>query len=140
MAQIIEAALRTPSSRSLNPWEFVVVAERERLERLAQAKPHGASFLKSASLAIVIQPHNGRYIGKSSISVVLIQEIGATNTYVGIVIGVGYVEIQITIVVIISPGNTVSSPVIVHTRIGCCIREGTVSVIPIQTVRTSVID
>ena len=54
VAEIIEAALRTPSSRSLNPWEFIVVTEREQLERLAQAKPHGASFLKSAALAVVI--------------------------------------------------------------------------------------
>jgi len=54
VAQIVEAALRSPSSRSLNPWEFVVVTEREQLERLARAKPHGGSFLKSAPLAIVI--------------------------------------------------------------------------------------
>ncbi|MDD3814989.1 MAG: nitroreductase family protein [Desulfocapsaceae bacterium] len=51
---LLEAMLRAPSSRSLNPWEFVVVTEKETLEQLAQAKPHGASFLKNAPLAIVV--------------------------------------------------------------------------------------
>jgi nitroreductase len=52
--RLIEAALRAPSSRDLNPWEFVVVTDREKIVRLAQAKPHGASFLKRAPLAIVV--------------------------------------------------------------------------------------
>lgn len=51
---LIEAMLRSPSSRGLNPWEFVVVTEKETLLRLSQAKPHGASFLKNAPLAIVV--------------------------------------------------------------------------------------
>jgi len=51
---LIEAVLRSPSSRGLNPWEFVVVRDREMLSRLAQAKPHGASFIKNAPLAIVV--------------------------------------------------------------------------------------
>ena len=52
--QIIEAILRAPSSRSLNPWEFVVVDQRPILDQLASCKPHGASFLKQATLGIVI--------------------------------------------------------------------------------------
>lgn len=51
---LVEAMLRSPSSRGLNPWEFVVVTEKETLLRLSQAKPHGASFLKNAPLAIVV--------------------------------------------------------------------------------------
>lgn len=51
---LLEAMLRAPSSRSLNPWEFVVVTEKETLVQLSQAKPHGASFLKNAPLAIVV--------------------------------------------------------------------------------------
>lgn len=51
---LIEAMLRSPSSRGLSPWEFVVVTEKETLVRLSQAKPHGASFLKNAPLAIVV--------------------------------------------------------------------------------------
>ena len=51
---LIEAVLRSPSSRGLHPWEFVVVRDREMLSRLAQAKPHGASFIKNAPLAIAV--------------------------------------------------------------------------------------
>ena len=51
---LVEAALRSPSSRGFIPWSFVVVRERETLAALARAKPHGASFLAGAPLAVVI--------------------------------------------------------------------------------------
>lgn len=52
--QLLEAALRAPSSRSLNPWEFVTVDDRDRLQALAGCKPHGAAFLADAPLGIVV--------------------------------------------------------------------------------------
>jgi nitroreductase len=52
--QLIEAALRSPSSRGFNPWEFIVVTDKDLLEKLSKAKPHGASFLKNAPLGIVV--------------------------------------------------------------------------------------
>lgn len=51
---LVESMLRSPSSRGLNPWEFVVVSDPGTLEGLAIAKPHGASFIKNAPLAIVV--------------------------------------------------------------------------------------
>lgn len=51
---LVEAMLRSPSSRSLNPWEFVVVQDKETIETLSQAKPHGATFMKGAPLAIAV--------------------------------------------------------------------------------------
>ena len=51
---LVEAALRSPSSRGLNPWEFVVIQDRAMLDQLAQCKPHGATFLKNAPLGIVV--------------------------------------------------------------------------------------
>ncbi|MGD8960053.1 MAG: nitroreductase family protein [Desulfobacteraceae bacterium] len=54
VAQLVEAALRAPSSRGLDPWQFVVVEDRERLASLARSKPHGAAFLKEAPLGIVV--------------------------------------------------------------------------------------
>ncbi len=51
---LLEAMLRSPSSRGLNPWEFVVVRDPQTLSELARAKPHGASFIKNAPLAIVV--------------------------------------------------------------------------------------
>jgi len=51
---LVEAALRAPSSRGINPWEFVVVSDPAVLRILADAKPHGGSFLADAPLAIVV--------------------------------------------------------------------------------------
>ena len=51
---LVEAALRAPSSRGFNPWEFIVVTDKALLEQLSGAKPHGASFLKHAPLGIVV--------------------------------------------------------------------------------------
>lgn len=51
---LVEAMLRSPSSRSLNPWEFVVVDESDTIMALSKAKPHGASFMRNAPLAIVV--------------------------------------------------------------------------------------
>ena len=49
-----EAVLRSPSSRNLDPWEFIFVDDRQLLKKLAACKPHGADFLAQAALGIVI--------------------------------------------------------------------------------------
>jgi|SRR5690554_2697372 len=54
VAQILEAALRAPSSRGINPWQFIVVDEEETIRKLSDAKEHGSAFLKSAPLAIIV--------------------------------------------------------------------------------------
>lgn len=51
---LLEGALRSPSSRGFNPWEFIVVEDKECLMKMAQAKQHGSAFLKNAPLAIVV--------------------------------------------------------------------------------------
>lgn len=52
--QLIEAGLRSFSSRSFNPWRFIVIQDRTLLKKLSTAKPHGAGFLKGAPLGIVV--------------------------------------------------------------------------------------
>ena len=52
--QLCEALLRAPTSRGRNPWQFVVVDDRELLERLGSAKEHGSGFLAGAPLAVAI--------------------------------------------------------------------------------------
>jgi len=49
-----EAILRSPSSRNIDPWEFILVDDRDTLARLAVCKPHGARFLEHAPLGIVV--------------------------------------------------------------------------------------
>ena len=51
---LIEAALRAPSSKGINPWQFVVIEDKNILEKLSKAKPHGSGFLKGAPLAIAV--------------------------------------------------------------------------------------
>lgn len=57
---LVEAALRSPSSRGFNPWEFVVVDDPELIARLSASKPHGASFLANAPLAIAVCADPGK--------------------------------------------------------------------------------
>jgi nitroreductase len=52
--QIIETALRSPSGRGRRPYHLVVVDDRALITKLAETKPHGGAFLKSAPLAIVV--------------------------------------------------------------------------------------
>lgn len=51
---LVEAALRAPSSRGRNPWQFVVVTDRKLLADLALAKEYGSSFLDGAPLGFVV--------------------------------------------------------------------------------------
>ncbi|PLY03324.1 MAG: NAD(P)H-dependent dehydrogenase/reductase [Desulfuromonas sp.] len=53
-AQLLEALLRAPTSRGLNPWEFIVIDNPETLKQLSTAKAAGAGFLAGAQLAIAI--------------------------------------------------------------------------------------
>lgn len=76
LEKIKEAALRAPSSRSLNPWEFIFVTDKNILKNLSSAKPHGAGFLKTASLAVVVAADPERcdvWIEDSSIASIYIQ-------------------------------------------------------------------
>ena len=51
---LIEAAVRTPTSRGRNPWEFIVVTDPQLIQQLGKAKEHGSAFLAKAPLAIVV--------------------------------------------------------------------------------------
>ena len=89
--QIVEAALRSPSSRSLNPWSFVVVTDPAMLERLSRVKPHGASFLKKAPTGIVVCADPERcdvWVEDASIATILIHLAAAA-------LGLGSCWIQI---------------------------------------------
>ena len=51
---LLKAALMSPSSKRSNPWQFVVVDDKETLLKLSLCKEMGASFLKDATLGIVV--------------------------------------------------------------------------------------
>lgn len=82
---LVEAALRSPSSRGFNPWEFVVVNDPGTIDRLSRAKPHGASFLANAPLAIAICGHPSKsdvWVEDVSIAAIIVH-LAATDLGLG---------------------------------------------------------
>ncbi len=51
---ILEAALMAPTSKSSRPWQFVVVEDKDMLERLSQCKSAGAMPIAKAAFAVVV--------------------------------------------------------------------------------------
>lgn len=51
---ILEAALMSPAGKRLNPWHFIVVEDREMLQKLSKVKDMGAAPIADAALAIVV--------------------------------------------------------------------------------------
>ncbi len=86
-----EAVLRSPSSRSFDPWEFIFVDDRELLQQLARCKPHGADFLKDAALGVVVCADENKsdvWVEDCSIASILVQMVAQS-------IGLGSCWIQI---------------------------------------------
>jgi nitroreductase len=73
---LVEAALRSPSGRGINPWEFIIVEDRQILSKLSQAKQSGAAFLKGAPLGIVVCANpekSDTFVEDASIASIIIQ-------------------------------------------------------------------
>ena len=73
---LIEAALRAPSSRGINPWEIILVDDAAIIDQLAIAKTHGSGFLKGAPLAIVVCADSRKsdvWVEDCSIAAIIIQ-------------------------------------------------------------------
>jgi nitroreductase len=54
--RVLEAGRRTPSSRNTQPWDFVVVTERDRLVRLAQVWRGAGHVAESAATIALTAP------------------------------------------------------------------------------------
>jgi nitroreductase len=54
IAKITNAALMSPASKRSNPWEFIVIQDKETLEKLSGSRPHGSQFLVDSPLGIVV--------------------------------------------------------------------------------------
>lgn len=73
---ILRAALMSPTSKGRRSWQFVVVDDKQAIEKLADAKDNGAQFLKKAPLAIVVLDdpvENDCWIEDGSIAAVSMQ-------------------------------------------------------------------
>jgi nitroreductase len=86
-----EAALRSPSSRGINPWRFFFISDRSKLAKLSEAKEHGSSFLKGARLGVVVcadEIESDVWIEDCSIASIIMQLTGQS-------LGLGSCWIQI---------------------------------------------
>jgi nitroreductase len=86
-----EAVLRSPSSRSIKPWEFIFVDDPDLLEKLSKCKPRGSKFLKKAALGIVIcgdEQQSDAWVEDCSIASILAQltaeSLGLGNCWIQI--------------------------------------------------------
>jgi nitroreductase len=52
--QIMKAALLSPSSKNSQPWQFVLIEDKDMLKKLALCKSSGAAFIENCALAIVV--------------------------------------------------------------------------------------
>lgn len=87
---ITEAALLSPSSRNIRPWEFILVRDPDTLRYLSRAK-EGAKMIADAALAIVI-------LGDTEKSDVWVEDcsIAASNILLAVTdIGLGACWVQI---------------------------------------------
>jgi len=86
-----KAALLAPTSKNNRPWHFIFITDPELLDALSTSKPHGASFLKHATMAVVI-------IADPEKSDVWIEDTSIAATYLQLTaedIGLGSCWVQI---------------------------------------------
>lgn len=51
---IMKAALMAPSSKQSTPWQFVLVEDKEMLQKLSETRQNGSTFLAGCALAVVV--------------------------------------------------------------------------------------
>lgn len=86
-----EALLRSPSSRNINPWEFILIDDKGLLKKLSKAKEHGSEFLEDATLGVVVcgdEKRSDVWIEDCSIASILVQMVAQS-------VGMGSCWIQI---------------------------------------------
>jgi len=77
-----EAALRSPSSRGINPWRFIFITDKALLEGLSRAKESGSSFLKGAALGVVVtavREESDVWVEDCSIASIILQLVGSSR-------------------------------------------------------------
>src|SRR6202012_1857531 len=56
--RILEAGRRAPSSRNWQPWDFIVVTDREQLAELSQVCPGASPTSPSAATVVIVLPQS----------------------------------------------------------------------------------
>ena len=80
---MIDAARRAPTARAVEPWEFIVITERDVLQRLGAITVNNGPFVKEAASCIVVYCRDTKYYledGSAATENILLQ---ATNSGLG---------------------------------------------------------
>lgn len=73
---LLKAALMSPSSKRSNCWQFIVIDDKDTLEKLSFCKESGAAFVKDAAIAIAVTADplaSDVWIEDASIASIMIQ-------------------------------------------------------------------
>lgn len=73
---ILEAALMSPAGKRRNPWQFIVVEDKDKLQALSAAKEGGAAPIAGAAIAIAViadPDDSDTWVEDLSIASILIQ-------------------------------------------------------------------
>lgn len=89
VCELMKAALMSPSGKRINPWEFIMVEDKEMLRQLSMCKAQGAALLEGAALAVVVIGDTNKtdvWVEDCSIATILIQlaaeELGLGSCWV----------------------------------------------------------
>jgi nitroreductase len=52
--QILRAGLMAPSSKNRNSWEFIVIEDKDLLQKLSLSKKFGSEFIGQSAIAVVV--------------------------------------------------------------------------------------
>lgn len=53
VAKLLHAAMQAPSANNQQPWEFIVVKNKETLKKISEVQPY-AKMVKDAAVAIIV--------------------------------------------------------------------------------------
>jgi nitroreductase len=73
---ILKAVLKSPSSKNKNPWQFLLVEDKEMLHKLSLCKRTGSKPIEGCALAIIVLADpliSGVWIEDASIASVMMQ-------------------------------------------------------------------
>ena len=76
LAILKEAVLRSPSSKGINPWQFIFIDEKETIQKLKTAKNSGTGPLETAPLTVVFcadETVNDAWVEDCSIAAIILQ-------------------------------------------------------------------
>lgn len=88
---ILKAALLSPTSKNSHSWQFIVVDDKEMLEKLSRSKEHGSKFVADCALAVVV-------LGNPLVSDVWVEDVSIASIAMQLQaedIGIGSCWVQI---------------------------------------------